>query len=94
MTRSFGILLVEDLESDILLVSKAIEKLGRDNQLYIVKDGENFVEFFKDVDAENNANKNKIGLILLDLNMLRMNGFEVLEYKNNDKDLKTFRRLS
>lgn len=55
MTRPFGTLLVEDLESDILLVSKAIEKLGRDNQLYIVKDGENFVEFFKDVDAENNA---------------------------------------
>ncbi|OGX57398.1 MAG: hypothetical protein A2447_03755 [Omnitrophica WOR_2 bacterium RIFOXYC2_FULL_38_12] len=88
VTRPFGILLVEDAESDILLVNKAIEKLGKDCQLYVVKDGEDLVEYFKSGSDDNENKKNNIDLILLDLNMLRMNGFEVLEHRNKDKDLK------
>lgn len=78
------ILLVEDNEGDILLVSEALQNSNKDNQLSIVKDGQSAIDFFngeKGHDILNHPN-----LVLLDINLPCLNGHEVLHYiKTNDK---------
>ena len=68
------ILLVEDDQVDIMTVKRSFKQLGVLNELVITNNGE---------EALNYLNKPTEGLpcvILLDINMPKMNGIEVLEY--------------
>ena len=76
------ILLVEDDEVDQMTVKRALNDIRVTNQLDIAGNGEEALTFLKD---ENNQ---KPGLILLDLNMPKMNGIEFLRVIKDDKDLK------
>lgn len=67
------ILLVEDSEGDILLTKKALERGKINNNLYIARDGEEALKFLLD---ETSVYPD---LILLDLNLPRVNGQEVLK---------------
>lgn len=78
------ILLVEDNEGDILLVSEALQNSNKENQLSIVKDGQSAIDFFKE--GSSIATLNQPNLVLLDINLPCLNGYEVLHYiKTNDK---------
>ncbi len=82
------ILLVEDDEDDIAITKKAFNKAKISNPLYIVRDGEEAVEFLtrkgRYLDPETAP---KPGLILLDLNMPRLDGREVLDLIKRDPEL-------
>ncbi|WP_037314057.1 response regulator [Salegentibacter sp. Hel_I_6] len=84
--ESIQILLVEDNEGDILLTSEALEDGKILNKLSVVRDGKEAMQFL------NKTGKYKKAvtpdLILLDVNLPKMNGHEVLKYVKQHKELK------
>jgi len=76
------ILLVEDDVVDQKTTERAFKRLKVTNPLEITQNGLEAIEFLEDPD------KALPCLILLDLNMPRMNGIEFLEIVKNDKDLR------
>lgn len=80
------ILLVEDNEGDIILTLEAFKELKVKNTVSVVKDGEEAIEFLKKNDQ--NAGSALPHLILLDINMPKLNGIEVLDFIKKDERLK------
>jgi CheY-like chemotaxis protein len=82
MRNSNPILLVEDDNVDVMAVERALKDLKIKNQLVSTTNGEEALEYLK-----NDGNK-KPCIILLDLNMPKMNGIEFLKIVKEDKTLK------
>ncbi len=77
-------LLVEDNEADILLTKEAIHELKIDINLSIVNDGDKAMKFLEKKGSYKEAKKPD--LILLDVNLPKKNGHEVLKFiKDNDR---------
>ena len=73
MKREKNILLVEDDQIDVMMVQRALRELHVTNQLDIVQNGEEALEFLTD-------KGNRVPcIILLDLNMPKMNGIEFMK---------------
>src|SRR5512139_646614 len=66
-----SILLIEDDIVDQAMVKEALKEIGSSVKLTIASDGEEALEYLRDAERP--------GLILLDLNLPRMNGLEFLQ---------------
>ncbi|MGW1456015.1 response regulator [Salegentibacter agarivorans] len=84
--ESIHILLVEDNEGDILLTSEALEDGKILNKLSVVRDGKQAMDFLDKKGTHVKALTPD--LILLDVNLPKMNGHEVLKFVKQHKDLK------
>lgn len=84
--NNFKILLVEDNPADIRLTKKAIQKSELVSQLDVVKDGVEAITYLKKFKKDSHINHPD--LILLDLNLPKKNGLEVLKEIKEDEDLK------
>lgn len=79
------ILLVEDNEGDILLTLEALKEARIGNEVDVVKDGDKALQFLKKEGEFKDANTPD--LILLDINLPRTDGFEVLAVIKKDERL-------
>jgi two-component system, chemotaxis family, response regulator Rcp1 len=80
----FKILLVEDNPNDIEITRRALEKGQVKNELTIARDGQDAL----DILFGSGSRASLPGLILLDLNLPRVDGREVLSRIKGDPDLK------
>lgn len=82
MQDSEPILLVEDDIVDAMTVKRALKELKVENPLVHVSNGEQALEYLKD------TCKPRPCLVLLDINMPRMNGIELLRAMKADGQLR------
>jgi CheY-like chemotaxis protein len=83
MRSSKPILLVEDDNVDVMTVKRALKDLKVTNELVCRPNGEEALDYLKDASGEKRP-----CIILLDLNMPKMNGIEFLEVIKADSTLK------
>ena len=86
--RAINILLVEDDEVDVMNVKRAFKKYKIANPLYVAGNGLEALEMLRSQEGELPKVPESRRLILLDLNMPRMNGLEFLHEIRQDEELK------
>lgn len=80
------ILLVEDNEGDIVLTTEALEEGKIANSLSVVRDGQEAIDYLeKNEGFEDAATPD---LVLLDINLPKINGHKVLKHIKSSKKLK------
>lgn len=80
--RTLNILLVEDDEVDVMNVRRAFERNNVSNPLYVAGNGLEALDMLRDGTVPTERR-----LILLDLNMPKMNGIEFLQALRADPEL-------
>jgi CheY-like chemotaxis protein len=83
--KQVDVLLVEDDEGDVLMTREAFEFHKITNPLHVVSDGEQALQFVRGVGPF--AGAPRPGLILLDVNLPRLSGLEVLAELKRDPEL-------
>ena len=85
-TQPIEILLVEDNDDDIVLTKEAFAAARLINVIHVVKDGEEAMAYLRQEGVYRDSPKPV--LVLLDINMPRKDGFEVLEEMKADPALR------
>ena len=83
--KPIDVLLVEDDEGDVLMTKEAFDFYKIRNTLHVVSDGEQALQFLRRAGAY--ADAPRPGLVLLDVNLPRVSGLEVLAELKQDPEL-------
>jgi CheY-like chemotaxis protein len=82
------ILLADDNEDDLELEMRALAQYRVANEIVVVRDGAEALDFLYRRGAFSNRNPAAPLVVLLDINMPKINGLEVLEKMKGDPDLR------
>ncbi len=85
--RKLEILLVEDNEGDVRLTREALKDVNVQAHLSVVNDGEEAIAFLRRQGFHSSASRPD--LMLLDLNLPKKNGHDVLAEVKNDQELQS-----
>jgi CheY-like chemotaxis protein len=89
MKDRFPILLVEDNPDDVFFVKRAFTQAGVENPIHVVSSGQEAIEYLQgDRDFSDRQKFPMPGLVLLDLKMPRVSGFDVIEWMRKDRRAK------
>src|SRR4051812_24188581 len=92
MNNASTILLAEDREEDIILVEKAFQKGGIENPIFVVRDGEEAINYLAGVGRFADRLQYPLPiLLLLDLKMPGTDGFDVLRWIKTRSELRALR---
>ena len=80
------IVVVEDNSNDARFLLKAFDKLGRQNNVVILKDGAEAIDFLLSGSANGRAEKTQV--MFLDINLPKVDGLEVLGKIKSDQKTK------
>lgn len=83
MNPSKSIMLIEDDKIDAMTVKRALKELAVPNQLVISGNGDEALDFLNDI------NNPKPCIIIMDINMPKMNGIEFLKTLKSDFSLRS-----
>ncbi|PWU11623.1 MAG: two-component system response regulator [Verrucomicrobia bacterium] len=86
MAQDAKILLAEDDDNDVFLMRAALERAEVVAELVVARDGQEAVEYLSGPNG-NGHSPSKLRLMLLDLKMPRMDGFDVLSWIHNHPEL-------
>ncbi len=88
--QNVPILLVEDEENDVLLIERAFAKAGVKNPFKSVTDGQQAIDYLAGNGNYSDRKQYPLpGLILLDLNLPRKSGLEVLQWIREQMPLRS-----
>lgn len=82
------VLLAEDEADDVFMMQRAFRKMNSPAKLQVVRDGVEAIEYLSGQNKFADRNLYPLPfLILLDINMPRKNGFDILEWLKQDESL-------
>ncbi len=88
-TTPVEILLVEDNPNDAELAIRALKKGGLANNIFVTNDGQDALDFIYCRNKfENRKSKNLPKVILLDLKLPKVDGFEIVKKLKSDEEKK------
>lgn len=83
------ILLVEDNSDDILITKRAFKETKLINKMWVVRDGQEALDFlYHNGKYQDVVSSPKPGLMLLDINLPKLNGLSVLKKIKEDRELR------
>ena len=89
LQKLIKILLIEDNPDDILITKRAFKEARLVNKMWVVRDGQEALDFLYHKDKyQDFTTSPKPGLILLDINLPKVNGLDVLKKIKEDSNLK------
>ena len=88
--KPIGILLVEDDADHVELILRALKENNLLNEVYVVKDGQEALDFMYHQGSYKDEEKSpRPGLILLDIKLPKIDGIEVLKRLKGDPQFKS-----
>ncbi len=89
MANSVPILIADDDENDVFFLRRAFERAGLRPDLFVARDGQEAIDYLGGTSPFANRSRYPFpGLLLLDLKMPRLTGFDVLAWMRDRPECK------
>ena len=94
MNENFPILIAEDEASDAAILERALRKVGFNNPFHVSPHGEDVLKYLKGEEPYADRERHRFPrIMIMDLNMPRMDGFELLTWIRDHRECSVIPRV-